>query len=156
MRQLFMHFTFATLLLFILSGCAGMQTGYDPPTVSLTSFRFIPGDSIVPRFEVGLRIINPNRDALQLEGLFYSISLEDNNIISGVANELPKIEGYGEEDILLEAVVDVIGGAKLLQSLLHSQKSSIEYGFNAKLDLGSLQPPLRVSEKGEFSMGDFQ
>lgn len=151
-----MHFTFATLLLFILSGCAGMQTGYDPPTVSLTSFRFIPGDSIVPRFEVGLRIINPNRDALQLEGLFYSISLEDNNIISGVANELPKIEGYGEEDILLEAVVDVIGGAKLLQSLLHSQKSSIEYGFNAKLDLGSLQPPLRVSEKGEFSMGDFQ
>lgn len=156
MRQRFMHFTFATLLLFILSGCAGMQTGYDPPTVSLTSFRFIPGDSIVPRFEVGLRIINPNRDALQLEGLFYSISLEDNNIISGVANELPKIEGYGEEDILLEAVVDVIGGAKLLQSLLHSQKSSIEYGFNAKLDLGSLQPPLRVSEKGEFSMGDFQ
>ena len=156
MRQRFMHFTFATLLLFILSGCAGMQTGYDPPTVSLTSFRFIPGDSIVPRFEVGLRIINPNRDALQLEGLFYSISLEDNNIISGVANKLPKIEGYGEEDILLEAVVDVIGGAKLLQSLLHSQKSSIEYGFNAKLDLGSLQPPLRVSEKGEFSMGDFQ
>ena len=151
-----MHFTFATLLLFILSGCAGMQTGYDSPTVSLTSFRFIPGDSIVPRFEVGLRIINPNRDALQLEGLFYSISLEDNNIISGVANKLPKIEGYGEEDILLEAVVDVIGGAKLLQSLLHSQKSSIEYGFNAKLDLGSLQPPLRVSEKGEFSMGDFQ
>ena len=156
MRQRFMRFNLAILFLFILSGCAGMQTGYDPPTVSLTSFRFIPGDSIVPRFEVGLRIINPNRDALELEGLFYNITIEDNKIISGVANELPIIEGYGEEDVLLEAMVDVIGGAKLLQSLVHNHKGSIEYGFNAKLDLGSFQPPLRISEKGEFSMGDLQ
>ncbi|MEJ2057693.1 MAG: LEA type 2 family protein [Desulfofustis sp.] len=156
MRNQFVLFTFATLLLFILSGCAVMQSGYDPPSVSLTSFRFIPGDSIVPKFEVGLRILNPNRDALELEGLFYSISIADNDIISGVANELPIIEGYGEEDILLEAVVDVIGGAKLLQSLLRSQKGSIDYGFTAKLDLGALQPPLRVSEKGEFSLSDLQ
>ena len=156
MRQRLLLFTCATLLLFMLSGCAGIQTGYDPPSVSLTSFRFIPGDSIVPRFEVGLRIINPNRDALELEGLFYSITIEDNKIISGVANELPRIEGYGEEDILLEAIVDVIGGAKLLQSLVRSQKGSIAYGFNAKLDLGALQPPLRISEKGQFSVSNLQ
>jgi LEA14-like dessication related protein len=156
MKQRFVLYNLAILALFILSGCAGMQTSYDPPSVSLTSFRFIPGDSIVPRFEVGLRIINPNRDALELEGLFYSITIEDNKIISGVANELPIIAGYGEEDVLLEAMVDVIGGAKLLQSLVHSQKGSIAYGFNAKLDLGSFQPPLRISEKGEFSMRDLQ
>lgn len=152
MRQRFMHFNIFILLLFLLSGCAGMQSGYDPPSVSLTSFRFIPGDSIVPKFEVGLRIINPNRDALELEGLFYSITIENNKIISGVAHDLPIIEGYGEEDVLLEAMVDVVGGAKLLQSLLHNRKGSIDYGFNAKLDLGALQPPLRISEKGEFSM----
>lgn len=156
MRQRSVLFNVAILLLFALSGCAGMQTGYDPPSVSLTSFRFIPGDSIVPKFEVGLRIINPNRDTLELEGLFYSITIENNKIISGVANDLPIIEGYGEEDVLLEAMVDVVGGAKLLQSLVHSQKSSIDYGFNAKLDLGSSQPPLRISEKGEFSMRELQ
>jgi LEA14-like dessication related protein len=156
MRQGLALFNLAILSLFILSGCAGMQSGYDPPSVSLTSFRFIPGDSIVPRFEVGLRILNPNRDALELEGLFYNITIENNKIISGVANDLPTIEGYGAEDILLEAVVDVLGGAKLLQSLLHSQTGSIDYGFNAKLDLGSLQPPLRISENGEFSMTDLQ
>ena len=151
-----MHFNFVILLFFFLSGCAGMQTEYDQPSVSLTSFRFIPGDSIVPKFEVGLRVINPNRDALNIEGLFYNITIENNKIISGVANELPVIQGYGEADVLLEAMVDVVGGAKLLQSLVHSQKGSIDYGFNAKLDLGAFQPPLRISEKGEFSMGDLQ
>lgn len=156
MKQRFIQFTIAIFLVLLLSGCAGMQSQYDPPSVSLTSFRFIPGDSIVPKFEVGLRIINPNRDALELEGLFYNITIENNKIISGVANDLPIIEGYGDEDVLLEAMVDVVGGAKLLQSLVNSQKSSIDYGFNAKLDLGSFQPPLRISEKGEFSMRDLQ
>ena len=149
-----LRITFCVLFLFFLSGCAGMQTGYDSPTVSLTSFRFIPSESIVPKFEFGLRIINPNRDAIELEGLFYNITIDDNKILSGVTNQLPIIEGYGEADVLLEASVDVLGGAKLLQSIIHSPKDSFQYGFNAKLDLGSLKPPLRISEKGTFSPGD--
>lgn len=149
------RYKFFILVLFFLSGCAGMQSGYDSPTVSLTSFRFLPGESIVPKFEIGLRIINPNRAPLELEGLFYSITIEDNKILSGVANNLPVVEGYGEEDILLEAGVDVLGGAKLLQSLIQKPKNSFQYGFNAKLDLGSLKPPLRMSEQGEFSPRDF-
>ena len=87
MSNYFFRFNFWVLLLFFLSGCAGIQTGYDTPTVSLTSFRLIPGESIVPKFEIGLRIINPNRDALELDGLFYSITIEDNNILSGVAKQ---------------------------------------------------------------------
>lgn len=154
MSHCWLRFKFCVLFLFFLSGCAGMQTAYDSPTVSLTSFRFIPGESIVPQFEIGLRIINPNRDALKLDGLFYNITIDDNKILSGVANELPIVQGYGEEDILLEASVDVLGGAKLLQSLINGPKDSFQYGFNAKLDLGSLKPPLRISEQGEFSPRD--
>lgn len=154
MSQFRARLGFWVLFLFLLSGCAAMQTGYDSPTVSLTSFRLIPGESIVPKFEIGLRIINPNRDALELEGLFYNITIDNNKILAGVANELPIVEGYGEEDILLEASVDVLGGAKLLQSLINGPKDSFYYGFNAKLDLGSLKPPLRISEQGEFSPQD--
>jgi len=146
--------SFWLLFCFFLSGCAGMQTGYDAPSVSLTSFRFIPGDSIVPKFEIGLRIINPNRDPLEINGLFYHITLEDNKVISGVANDLPTIAGYGDEDVLLEAMVDVVGGAKLLQSIIGRQEGSIHYGFNAKLDLGPLKPPLRISERGAFSLNN--
>ena len=89
-----------------------------------------------------------------MDGLFYNITIEDNKILSGVANELPIVEGYGEADILLDASVDVLGGAKLLQSLINSPKDSFHYGFNAKLDLGSLKPLLRISEQGEFTPRD--
>ena len=154
MNHRFLHFSFCVLFLLFLSGCAGMQRGYDSPTISLTSFQLIPGQSIIPRFEIGLRIINPNRDALELEGMFYYITIEDNKIISGVANDLPTVEGYGAEDILIEASVDVVGGAKLLQSLMHTQKDSIRFSFNAKLDTGTFKPAIRISEQGEFSPRD--
>lgn len=153
MSRLTIRFYLFVSCLLLISGCAGMQSHYDTPSVSLTSFRFIPGESIVPKFEIGLRIINPNRDPLDLAGLFYNVTIEGHNILSGVANDLPSIEGYGQEDILLEASVDVVGGAKLLQSILHGPKDSYRYGFNAKLDLGSLTPPLRIAEQGEFSPG---
>ncbi len=153
MRRLCVRLSLLAALSLFFSGCAAMQTEYDEPSVSLTSFRFIPDDSIVPRFEIGLRIINPNRDPLKLAGMFYNVTIEDNKILSGVANDLPVVEGYGEEDILLEASVDMVGGAKLLQSLLQGPKESYRYGFNAKLDLGSLTPALRISEQGEFTPG---
>lgn len=136
-----------------ISGCAGVQTTYDQPVVSLTSFRFLPGDSIVPKFEIGLQIINPNRDELKLDGIFYTVTIEDHRILSGVASELPIVAGYGEEDILLVASVDVISGARLIQTLLTKPTDSFHYGFHAKLDLGSFRLPLKISEEGQFTPG---
>lgn len=48
-----------------LSGCAAMQPGYDSPAISLTRFQLNPGESIVPKIEIGLRVFNPDRDALE-------------------------------------------------------------------------------------------
>lgn len=47
-----------------------------------------------PRFEIVLHITNPNRDPLELEGISYTIHLEGNKVMSGVANDLPtKVDG---------------------------------------------------------------
>lgn len=144
---------FSFLLLILLSACAATRSNYVPPTVGLKSFRLIPSDSFVPKFEIGLNVLNPNRDSLNLEGIFYTINVENHRILAGVANDLPEIEGYGEADITLEATVDVISGAKLLQTLLISPQSSFDYSFKAKLDLGTFHPPITITEKGHFSPG---
>ena len=84
-----------------LTGCAGLQTDYETPIVSITSFKAIPGEGMVPRFEIGLHIVNPNRSALDLKGIAYTINLEGHNLLTGVSNKLPRIEAYGEGDISL-------------------------------------------------------
>lgn len=62
-------------ILFSLAGCARFTPNYEEPTVGLKTFRLIPTDGIVPTFEIGLHIINPNRDSLAVKGLFYTVAI---------------------------------------------------------------------------------
>lgn len=68
--------------------------------------------------------------------------------MSGVANDLPTIEPYGETDVKLNATANVLGGFQLLAGLMNEVKEHIEYEFSAKLDVGSFKPFIRVSKKG--------
>ena len=149
----FIHITLILLFGFSLTGCAALQNGYETPTVSITSFKAIPGEGVVPKFEIGLHIVNPNRSAIDLVGISYTVSLEGHKLLTGVSNKLPKIEAYGEGDILLEASIDFFSSIGFFADLAknHGQES-LEYRLDAKLDVGTLRPVIRVSRKGKLSL----
>jgi LEA14-like dessication related protein len=139
------------LMLLIISGCARLSANYEEPTVGLKTFRLLPAEGIVPTFEIGLHIINPNRDPLDIRGLYYTVAIEGHKVLAGVASDLPEIKGYGEGDITIEATVDLLSGAKLIRSLLVQPTTTFQYTFNAKLDLGPFIPTMNIVEKGQFS-----
>ncbi len=144
-------FTLATL--FILNGCAPMTNPqFESPVVSLYSFKMLSQDRVTPTFEVGLRIINPNREPLNFEGIFYTIEIEGYKILAGVSNDLPVVDPYGEATLTLEASVDLIRGIKLISSLMQEPRDTFVYSFNAKLDPGGFSPKILIQEKGEFSL----
>ena len=134
-----------------IGGCARLSSNYEEPTVGLKTFRLLPSDGIVPTFEIGLHIINPNRDPLNIDGLYYTVNIEGHKVLAGVASDLPKIKGYGEGDITIKATVDLLSGAKLIRSLLIQPTSRLEYTFNAKLDMGPFIPTMNIVEKGQIS-----
>ena len=141
------------LALLVLSGCATLQPGYEPPTVTVTSFRPVADEGGVPRFEIGLRVINPNRRALELQGLAYNVSLEGRRLLVGVANDLPVIAGYGEGEVRVLASVDLLGGLGLITDLMGAQeRRPLRYRLEAKLDVGALQPAIRVDHEGTLEL----
>jgi len=147
---------FTSLLLpivFIFSSCAPLQPGFETPVVSISSFEALPSQGVVPQFEIGLHIVNPNRTALNLKGVVYTISLEGHKLMTGVTNELPVIEAYSEGDILINASVDLFSSIGFFTDLIRNQNlEKISYQFNAKLDLGTLHPVIRVTKEGELSL----
>lgn len=145
------HLITILFIFFSLTGCTRFTPNYEEPTVGLKTFRLIPTDGIVPSFEIGLHIINPNRDSLAVKGLFYTVAIEGHNVLAGVANNLPEIKGYGEEDITIEATVDLLSGAKLIRALLIQPTTKFQYTFNAKLDMGTFLPTMNIVEKGQIS-----
>lgn len=136
----------------VLQACAGLRPGFETPTVTVSSFRPLPGDGAVPRFEIGLHIINPNREALKLEGLAYTVSLEGRELVKGVDNDLPVIQGYGEGDVTLVATPNLLGGIRLVTDLMATPRDRFSYALEAKLDVGRFTPAIRVRDEGEIAL----
>ncbi len=137
----------------LLGGCAGMmRSSLDPPDVSLQTFKVLPQKGVSPRFEIGLHIINPNREPLNFTGIYYTVDIEGYKVLSGVSDNLPTVEPYGEAYIYLEAGVDLLSGIRLLSSLMNDPRESFKYGFKAKLDPGGYMPDIIIQEEGEFDL----
>ncbi|MDH3490899.1 MAG: LEA type 2 family protein [Gammaproteobacteria bacterium] len=136
----------------VLQACAGLRPGYETPTVTINSFRALPSQGALPNFEIGLHVVNPNREALKLRGVSYTVSLGGHELIKGVGNELPVIEAYGEGSLTLTASPNLFAGIRLVTDLMNSSTDTVRYKLEAKLDVGRIQPSIRVSDSGEISL----
>jgi len=146
------HLFAALLLVVLICSCTALNPNYERPTVTLSSFKVIPSEGMVPAFDVGLRIINPNASALTLQGIVYTISLQGHEIVKGVGKNFPIIEGYSEAVVNLTASANLLAGIRFIGDMLSREEETFEYGFEAKLDMGGLLPAIRVKESGEFAL----
>jgi LEA14-like dessication related protein len=136
----------------LLQACASLSPDYEIPTVTVSSFRALPSEGALPAFAIGLRVINPNREPLKLEGVAYTVSLEGHEVIKGVANELPVIDAYGEGEFELTAAANLFAGIRLITDLMSKQNGSLDYKLEAKLDIGAFRPAIRVSDSGQIGI----
>ncbi|WP_297808138.1 LEA type 2 family protein [uncultured Methylophaga sp.] len=143
------------LMLMALSACASLWSSYEKPQVSITSFSVAPGTTgATPTFLIGLRVVNPNRKALPLQGMSYSLEVEDQRVLSGAEPNLPELPGYGTAEFTINAVPDLLGSARLLNQLLSRRQENLGYRFKAKFDVGGLLPYLTLEERGEFGLSN--
>tara|TARA_R110001599_G_scaffold63704_2_gene177597 strand:- start:583 stop:918 length:336 start_codon:yes stop_codon:yes gene_type:complete len=101
-----------------------------------------------PRFRIVLRIANPNAQALDIAGISYGIALLERELVSGVTNQVPTIAGYTEEQVTIDAGVNLLEVLKLLGSLGRARSDALEYRFTAKIDFRGLLPTQYVEDSG--------
>ena len=138
----------------LLSGCSGMRAGYETPSVNVQSFRTVPSEAGtgLPSFEIGLQVTNPNLEPLELAGISYTVSLDGQEVIKGVGNDLPVIEGYGEGTFTVTAAFNMMAGIQLVRSLMSKTNETFDYAFEAKLDPGLRKRKIRVKDSGAISL----
>ena len=139
-------------LALFLSACASMTSEFDPPKVTLDSFKALPSSGSSPRFEIKLRIANPNTQDLDIAGISYSVDILDRELLSGVTNEVPLIAGYTEEVVTLEASLQWFQLVRLLTGLASEEVSNLDYRFAAKIDFNGFIPTQRVEETGTIDL----
>lgn len=144
-RPLFLLFA-----LLALTGCSALQPDIDPPKLSIDNVRSLPGQSGAPRFAIDLRIQNPNEQSLDIAGIAFDIALQDVDLISGVTNEVPLIEGYAEEVVTLESGLNTIQLIRFLASIGMGKEdmNQLEYRVSVKVDFSGFMPTQRIEETG--------
>jgi len=68
-----------SLWMILAAGCATLRPDFVTPSVNVTSFKPLSSETFTPRFEFGMRVVNPNSSALNLRGMSYKLYLNDFN-----------------------------------------------------------------------------
>jgi LEA14-like dessication related protein len=143
---------FCVLLTGLLQGCAGSLKPHEPPAVEVSYIRLLPSRGLAPEFEIGLHIVNPNAQRLALKGISYTVHIEGHQVLIGVSNKLSELEGFSEGDAVLQTRADVLSGIRLLTDLLNGPRDTLNYEFNARLNVGGFAREIEVVRKGEIKL----
>lgn len=142
----------AILLAALLAGCVSLPADFKEPGVSVISVRPRVLNSMTPEFDILLRVTNPNRKALEIAGLTYEVILAGSKVIDGVASDLPRIEAYGEAEVMLRARADLLGSLGVLSRLMENPGAPVDYEFKAEIDIGAFYPTVKVNKIGAVSL----
>jgi LEA14-like dessication related protein len=142
----------AMLAAMLLAGCVSLPDDFRQPGITVVSVKPRVLNSMTPEFDILLRVSNPNRKALQIAGLTYRVHLAGSKVVEGVAGELPRIEAYGEADVMLHARADLLGSLGVLSQLMENPGAPVDYAFNAEIDIGVFYPTVKVERTGTFTL----
>ena len=140
------------LLALLLAGCLSLPEDFKQPGVTVVAVKPRVLNSMTPEFDIQLRVTNPNRKALEIAGLTYRIYLAGSKVVDGVANGLPRIEAYGEAEVMLHARADLFGSLGVLSRLMDEPGAPVDYRFDAEIDIGALYPTVKVERAGRFNL----
>ena len=134
----YLKFFVCACLLSLLSGCATLQRP-EPPGIAVTSIKLGQAQGINQPIVFGLNITNPNRAPLNIQGMKYQLSLNGYDLLEGVSNNIPVVEGYGQAQLELTAYTKIINALRFVNNVLQGSGSqNVNYTLHATVDLGGL------------------
>lgn len=141
------------MLLVLLGGCATMDRDYEKPTVDVVGVTKNKTDTAALQFTVDLRIVNPNAETLNLKGLYYELTLEGIDLITGTANNIPPIDGYSDSIVSVSSAAGMISSARFISMIINEPRETWNYRLKAKLGTTSKwMPSTTIVETGEISL----
>jgi len=121
--------------LVVLTGCAGLDDT-KPPQVALSDMRMLQGTLFEQRFELDLRIRNPNDFDLPIDGLTFALELNGSAFADGVSNERVTVPRLGEAVVPVTASTTLVNMVQ--QAMRLGQRADLDYRLSGDVYLAGL------------------
>lgn len=137
-----------------LTACATVPRDIEPPKISIANIT--PKDVAVfeQRFDVQLRIQNPNDQQLGINGLRCDIELNDKEFGNGMSGQEVKVPRFGSEVVNVEVITGLGSFLRQFQELNKSGVGKLRYRLKGTAFVEAPSSfKLPFEEKGEFDLG---
>lgn len=142
----------AAVIVATLTGCAGVPSGMQPPTVTIADIGVGNAGLFEQQFNVKLRIQNPNPDDFRVNGIAFDLDVNGQPFAKGVGGQTVTVPRFGSDFMAVEAVSTLGGLLKQIGRAYDGNKTVFKYRIKGQLSIdgGSRVP---FEENGEFDFG---
>lgn len=141
----------AALLVSAVAGCASLP-GRDPVRMNVVGLEPIPGQGMEMRFNVKLRVQNPNETAIEFDGVALELEINDRSFATGVSDQKGGVPRFGETVISVPVSVSALAAVRQALGLMDERAADdVPYVLRAKLG-GPLFSGMRFTERGTLDL----
>ncbi|MFM0042718.1 LEA type 2 family protein [Paraburkholderia sediminicola] len=134
-----------------LNGCAGLFGG-DPLRVNVAGIEPADGQGLEMRFNVKLRVQNPNESAVNFDGVSLDLELNGKSFASGVSDQSGTVPRFGETVVNVPLTVPAFAAVRQAFALAGAaQSGQVPYVLRGKLADG-LTGTTRFVDRGTLSL----
>ena len=135
----------------MLAGCSSLAPG-DPLQVTVAGIDPLPGEGLELRLLVRLRLQNPNDAAVDYDGVYLQLDVQDKTFATGVSDKGGTLPAFGESLISVPVSVSAMRMARQFTGMLDGKPvDKISYKLTGKLG-GSPLAARRFETQGEFAL----
>lgn len=134
-----------------LAGCAALG-GVEPLRVSVAGFDPLPGQGLELRFNIRLRVLNPNEQPVDYDGVFVELALQGRNFASGVAPLQGRIPRFGERVLEVPVTVSALGALRQMLGLAAGGPWPDRLAYELRGRIGGGLAGQRFESRGELSL----
>ena len=114
-------------------GCASFRG--EPPRLNVVNLKVVKATPLEQRYQVRLRVQNPDDKGLIINGLNFDLYLNDQHFASGMTGQKLKISRYGDALVDVMATSTVFGLYRQLMAISQGQGQEFSYKIKGKISL---------------------
>ena len=141
-RQIFLIF-----IALLLAGCAGFGLR-EPLRVSVAGMDPLPGEGMEARFNLTLRVQNPNEAVLDFDGVAVDLEVAGKDFASGVSDQRGSVPRFGETLIVVPVTVPATAIIRQMFSIVTAGKPPSKFDYRLRGRLGGA----RFESEGELEL----
>jgi LEA14-like dessication related protein len=131
-------------------GCAGLGQKLETPRVNLVGLKLLDVQLFEQRFGLTLRVQNPNRDDLTIEGISFKVEINGREFARGVDNQKVTVPAFGESLLEVEVVSTLFSLVEQLRDLNSHTGKPLDYRIHGRIYLAGSPISIPFEQTGEL------